>query len=209
LPNYDYGNLVLVLLNVVLFSLFLLTIPFRKRTGRRLGGAYLAFVVALYTEMYGFPLTIYILTWLLGYQNPLTHVSGHLLGEVVGEGFFFSFLHPLSELLMFLGGIIVIVSWRRVYGSRGSLVTDGIYAVVRHPQYLGFLLLTSGMLIQWTTIPTALMWPILVILYHRLAKEEEREMEATFGEKYLQYKSKVPMFIPFFGREKRPSFYRG
>ncbi len=103
---------------------------------------------------------------------------------------------------MLFGAILVIIGWRRIHGAKDQLVTNGIYAYIRHPQYLGFLLITSGMLIQWITIPTALMWPVLTVLYYRLAKEEEKEMEERFGKDYLEYKHKVPMFIPFLTRNK-------
>jgi len=196
MQEYGYGYWNLVLLNIVLFSLFVLTIPFKKKVGRHSASAYLAFIVALYTEMYGFPLTIYILTWLFGYQNPLTHLSGHILAGIVGEDFFFLVLHPLSDIMILLGAVLIIVGWHKIYSAKGRLVTDGIYALVRHPQYLGFLLITSGMLIQWITLFTALMWPILVVLYYQLAREEEKEMEERFGSEYLEYKHRVPKFIP-------------
>lgn len=193
---YGYGHWYLVFLNVVLFGLFALTIPFRRKWGQRSARVYLAFVIALYTEMYGFPLTIYILAWLIGYRNPLTHMSGHILADVVGEDVFFLFIHPLSSVMMFLGGILVIAGWRKIYGAEDHLVTNGIYRLVRHPQYLGFLLLTLGMLVQWVTIPAALMYPILAALYYRLAREEEKEMEERFGKEYVQYKHTTPMFVP-------------
>lgn len=197
MEDYGYGQWSLVIFNVILFGLFVLAIPFRRKGGHHSGGAYLAFIIALFTEMYGFPLTIYILTWLLGYQNPLTHLAGHILAGVVGEDLFFLIFHPLSNVMMLLGAFLIIVGWQKIHAAEGGLVTDGIYAFVRHPQYLGFLLITSGMLIQWITLPTALMWPILVVLYYRLAKEEEKEMEERFGKEYLEYKRKVSMFIPF------------
>jgi len=156
-------------------------------------GIFLSFIIALFAEMYGFPLTIYILSWLVGYQNPLTHESGHLLDPEFGM---LSPLHFLS-ILMIGGGILLIVKgWSKIYKAKGSLVTDGIYSYVRHPQYLGIFLTTSGFLLQWVTIPTAVMFPVLVFAYYRLAKREERKMESDFGDEYERYKLTVPMFLP-------------
>lgn len=197
MAEYGYGQWSLVFFYVVLFGLFLLLIPLKRKIERRSASVYLAFIIALYAEMYGFPLTIYALTWLFGYQNPLTHVSGHILVGIVGEYLFFSLLHPLSVLIILAGGILIVAGWRNVYAAKGELVINGIYRYVRHPQYLGILLLTLGMIVQWITFPTLLMWPILAVVYYRLARQEEREMEKKFGGRYREYKSKVPMFIPF------------
>lgn len=192
--EYGYGYWGDVLINILLFSIFLFFIPFRKKVARLPSSIYLGFIVALFTEMYGFPLTIYILTWYFGYRNPLTHEAGHLLYP--GEGMS-SLFHILSEVMVFGGIILIILGWRYIYGARGTLVRAGIYRYVRHPQYLGILILTLGFLIQWITIPTAIMWPTLAFLYYRLAKKEEEEMEKKFGERYREYKRRVPMFIPF------------
>jgi len=196
MEDYGYGDWNLVALNVIIFGLFILFIPFKKKIQRLPTSIYLAFIVALYTEMYGFPLTIYILSWFWGYQNPLTHTSGHILAPIIGEDLFFTFIHPFSNLLMVAGVLLVIFGWKGVHSAQNELVTTGIYAYVRHPQYLGFLTITLGMIVQWTTLPTLIMWPLLVILYYRLAKQEEKEMQKKFGEKYREYKSKVSMLLP-------------
>jgi len=67
---------------------------------------------------------------------------------------------------------------------------------VRHPQYIGFLLLTLGMLLEWPTIFTVLLWPVLAVVYWRLAKEEDKEIEERFGEEFRDYKRRVPGFLP-------------
>jgi len=196
MDDYGYGYWYLVALNVIIFGLFILFISFGKRQQRLPASIYLAFIVGLYTEMYGFPLTIYIFAWLLGYQNPLTHASGHILAPIIGEDIFFTLIHPISNIMIYAGILLVVLGWRQIYSARQELVTTGLYAYARHPQYLGFLTLTLGMMVQWATIPTLLMWPILFALYYRLAKQEEKEMEVKFGEKYREYKSKVSMFLP-------------
>lgn len=201
MENYGYGLWGLVIANILLFSLFLIFLPYRKSrvSGRFSKGIFLAFIIALFTEMYGFPLTIYFLTWLFNYQNPLTHEAGHLLFPELGM---LSPLHFLSIFLIGSGAILVIGGWSKIYNAKGSLVIDGIYSYIRHPQYLGIFLITSGFLLQWITIPTAIMWPILIVAYYRLAKKEEAEMEKTFEDIYIKYKQRVPMFgLRLFKRE--------
>lgn len=195
MSDYGYGDLGLVLLNIIFFSLFILLLPYKResRSTKTSKGMLMAFMVALFTEMYGFPLTIYILSWAFGYQNPLSHESGHLLFPELGM---LSPFHLLSNFMIFGGIFLIYGGWSKIYSAKGKLVIDGVYSHIRHPQYLGIFLITSGFLLQWITIPTALMFPILLLMYYRLAKREEGELEKAFGEQYLRYKFATPMFLP-------------
>jgi protein-S-isoprenylcysteine O-methyltransferase Ste14 len=76
-------------------------------------------------------------------------------------------------------------------------VKTGVYRYIRHPQYTGFMLLTVGMILEWATLPTLIMWPFIAWLYYRLAKREEMDMIKEFGEEYVMYMNKTKRFIPF------------
>lgn len=157
------------------------------------------FVVALYIEMYGFPLTISLLTNFLGalpVPEPFAHLSGNLWATLVLGKAAAGPLMLLGGLLILAGTLILTAAWRRLYRGHGTLVTRGAYAAVRHPQYSALLLVILGALIQWPTIPTLLMAPVLIISYVRLAGREERELEARFGQAYREYRKRVPGFVP-------------
>lgn len=202
LDQYAYGLWGSVLFNIVMFGAFVY-LAFKPQTKRdwRTLGAFTSFLVALFAEMFGFPLTIYILTSLLGSKypvlDPFTHFNGHLwVAFAGGSKTVYSILHPLSNLFIFLGLAIIVVGWRGIHGGNGELVTDGIYKFVRHPQYSGFMVMIIGFLIQWPTIITLVMAPSLLIMYKKLSKKEEKVMIAEFGEEYLKYMDDVSAFIP-------------
>lgn len=200
-----YGLWALVLINTAVFAIFAFSFT-RPRTVRdwRSFGAFTAFLVALFTEMYGFPLTIYLLSGWLGSRYPglnlYSHEAGHLWQTIFGiQGdAHFDIIHLVSNLLIVAGFIIVARAWSILYKAQqtGQLATTGPYAVVRHPQYSGFVLILLGFLVQWPTIPTLVMFPTLVIMYVRLARREEREVRGRFGEAYDEYAARTPAFIP-------------
>lgn len=203
--SYAYGFWSLVAVNAGLFAFFLLSFltPLKKREWRSMGVT-IAFFVALFTEMYGFPLTIYILTGILGSKypalNPFSHASGHLWLVLFGGGpAMMAVIHLISNGLVVIGFVIMWKGWKLIHGEKGGLVTEGPYSYVRHPQYSGLFIVMTGMLIQWPTIITALMFPLLIYVYYRLSKREEEEMVKTFGDEYRRYQEKTPMFLPKWG----------
>ncbi|MBE9135688.1 isoprenylcysteine carboxylmethyltransferase family protein [Nodosilinea sp. LEGE 07088] len=209
-----YGLWFLVIINSLVFIIFAFsfTKPNSPRDWRSFG-AFSAFIVALFTEMYGVPLTIYLLSgWLQSHYpnlDPLSHDAGHLWWTILGLGGnpHFNPIHLLSNLVILGGFILLSAAWRVLYRAQQThkLAVSGPYSKVRHPQYDAFILIMLGFLLQWPTVLTLPMFPILVWMYVRLARQEEREALAEFGEEYARYTAKTPAFFPNFNEIVRPS----
>jgi protein-S-isoprenylcysteine O-methyltransferase Ste14 len=200
-----YGLWSLVFINSAIFILFAFTF-FKPKTRRdwRSFGAFSAFLVALFAEMYGFPLTIYLLSGWLQTRFPgvdwFSHDAGHLLEMIFGwrANPHFGPFHLLSFALIGGGFALISIGWKALYEAQRQhrLATTGVYAYVRHPQYVGFILVMLGFMMQWPTVLTLAMFPVLVVMYVRLARSEERTAIAEFGSEYARYKRKVPGFFP-------------
>lgn len=201
--SFGFNNWLFVVMNIVLFSLFFLLTPFRKKLNRLPNSFYIAFIVALFAEMYGLPLTMYFFMGFFGYNK--IYSLEFLLTRLMGQNLFYNVYHyyifPASKFVIGFGMLLVIFGWYQIFKAKGELVKTGLYKYIRNPQYVGFLLITAGLNIQWLTIITTALWPVLAILYYRLAKMEEKEAEAKYGEEFNTYKRTVPMFIPHVKRK--------
>lgn len=204
-----YGLWSLVIINSLVFIIFAFsfTKPNTPRDWRSFG-AFSAFIVALFTEMYGYPLTIYFLSGWLSSRFPgvdfLSHDAGHLLEVMFGwrGNPHFGPFHVISNILIFGGFILLASAWKVLYEAQRAkrLATTGLYARVRHPQYIGFVLIMLGFLFQWPTLLTLGMFPILLYMYYRLAIREEHDMITQFGDEYRRYKARTPAFFPRLGQ---------
>ena len=213
-----YGLWSLVVINSAVFILFAFSF-FKPKTRRdwRSFSSFSAFIVALFVEMYGFPLTIYMLSGWLSRKFPtanlLSHDMGHLWYELLGfKGDPHSNpIHILSNVLIFGGLILLSASWKVLYAAQKThaLATSGPYARVRHPQYIGFIVIMFGFLLQWPTLITLAMFPVLCVMYVRLAHREEREVAAEFGAAWIQYAAATPRWFPRIGARGRGSTLAG
>ena len=209
-----YGLWTLVILNSAIFIFFAFSFTKPKtKTDWRSFGAFSAFIVALFTEMYGFPLTIYFFSGWLAEKYPevdfLSHENGHLLHTLLGfEGnAHWDPLHIASNVLIILGFFLLSAAWNILHKAQQtrSLATTGWYARCRHPQYIAFIMIMFGFLLQWPTLPTVVMFPILVFVYVRLAKREEKMALEEFGDTYRRYMEATPAWFPKLTTEKTQS----
>ena len=202
--EYGYGLWLLVAVNSLIFIVFAAGFfhPRSSRDWRALGG-FSAFVVALFTEMYGFPLTVYLLTGPLGGIVPgvdLSHNAGHLWTDLIGwKGDPHVSPFHLASYAFIIGGFwLIYAAWKVLLAAvkAETLATTGPYARLRHPQYAGLVLVMVGFLLQWPTLATLAMFPILLLVYRRLAIREEREVVQRFGAAWRRYASRTPRFVP-------------
>lgn len=203
-----YGLWMLVVFNSAIFLIFAFSF-FKPATPRdwRTFGTFSAFIVALFAEMYGFPLTIYLLSGWLQARAPgtnlLSHDAGHLWQTIFGlkGNPHFNWLHILSFVGIGGGFWLLADAWQVLYRAQraGELATTGIYARIRHPQYVGFVLIMFGFLFQWPTVLTLAMFPVLTIMYVRLAINEERDAAQRFGATWSAYAERTPRFFPRIG----------
>ena len=187
IENY-IGVYGLIILNIVIFASFLALLPYRHTSKSRhwkSKGAFVGFLIALFTEMFGLPLVIFLFSPFFAYPfiHPLSREAFGTFGMIVGTW------------ITLVGVVLVILGWKKIHKA-DSLVTDGIYRYIRHPQYTGFFLIIFGWILHWPTLLGLVFLPILIGIYYWLARKEERQLEQIFGSDYIEYKKGTPGFFP-------------
>lgn len=182
------GKAGLIAVNIVVVLGFLILLPYRRSTKAawQSRGAFIAFVIALMTEMFGWPLLLFVV-------SPLVEVPS-LAGKMHG---LFGHTHATVGTVLSMAGVLLIaLGWNKIHRADG-LVTTGVYRRIRHPQYTGIFLFTSGWILHWPSVITLVIWPILMAAYVWLALREERDALAEFGEKYREYMERTKRFVPW------------
>ncbi len=194
-----YYNWLGVLFFVVIYSSVLLFIPFYKKMDKKPRGTYIAFIIAFAIEMHGIPFSMWVISWIIGKNLPVGILWGHTFFSSIGFwGMYINIMCAILAISLIINGWYNIYKkyWSKETG-KGKLVKTGIYKYIRHPQYAGLLLLSFGMIVEWATLPMLIMFPIMIVMYVRLAKREEKDMILEFGDAYQAYMKATKMFIPF------------
>lgn len=183
----NLGTAGLIIVNIAIVLSFLGLLTYRRQTKNtwRSKTAFVAFVIALMTEMFGWPLVLFLL-------SPIFDVP------VIARRYFEIFGHMparIGTLISIAGVLLIAIGWAKIHKADG-LVTDGIYKFMRHPQYTGIFLFTLGWLIHWPSVITLVLWPVLTASYVWLALQEEKELVEVYGESYVEYARRTKRFIP-------------
>lgn len=188
------GQWHIVVYNILFFLSFSIPLAYRRKINWSEYGLVVAFFVSLFVEMYGVPFTLLFFSNYFHSNIPMApHVyTFSFFGVRLGMNFGMAY----GGVIMTIGMLVVVSGWITLYRNikKTKLVTSGIYAYSRHPQYLGFLMIIIGWCIGWPTIMSIVFTCILTFMYIRVCWKEEKEVSQQIPE-YQNYKQSVPFFV--------------
>lgn len=189
------GEWHLVIINIIIFISFIIPLSFRRKTNWKENSIVLAFFISLFVEMYGIPLTIYFASNIFTGNNTHELVPSAFRFSLLGVDFSMTHAMVYSTIIIIIGTILIILGWVTLYKNikTNKIVNQGIYSYSRHPQYLGFILVIAGWMIGWPTLLTVIFAPILIYIYLRVSKKEEKEFSKI--KEYQVYMNQVPFLL--------------
>jgi protein-S-isoprenylcysteine O-methyltransferase Ste14 len=119
----------------------------------------------------------------------------------------------IAGILFVPGFVLGVMTVSKFFSTRGTpvptspppkLITTGLYGWIRNPMALGLLLMLEGLGFYFGSISLIVFFaPLPVVLYALEIKAvEEPELELRFGREYVEYKKRVPMFIPWLKKKQ-------
>jgi len=191
------GQFGLILLNISLFLFFIFFINFRQEINWKGTGVYTAFMISLFTEMFGIPLVVYFFSSSTTYPIlksyfPFNHIDLRYVFQFDPINVVFC---SFGMIFLLLGMTLIYKGWRGVYREEG-FNSNGVYRYIRHPQYAGLLMITFSWAVVWPTLLTWIMWPFLFVIYFNQARREEKKMSRQFGEEFKEYMRRTKLFVP-------------
>ena len=183
-----FGRSGLIAINIIVVLAFLALLPYRRPTKStwKTHGTFIAFVIALMTEMFGWPLLIFLVSPVVDIPSLAPWMHQHF-----GHG-----AATAGTVISLAGIALIAVGWVQIHRAEG-MVTTGLYRLIRHPQYTGIFLFTAGWILHWPSVITLIIWPVLMGAYVWLARQEEKMAVKAFGEPYRAYMKRTRRFIPF------------
>jgi len=106
---------------------------------------------------------------------------------------------PVGVVLLFLAGYLARTGLSIVFGEQRNepaVIKKNVFSVVRHPVYLGEILLYLGILMLSISLAAAAVWVMAISFLHYIARYEEKLLLARFGDEYAKYMQDVPMWVP-------------
>lgn len=121
--------------------------------------------------------------------------------SVPGEDYVAGYIkYPAAAIILIFAGYLSFAGLNTVFGKvreKAQVIDYGVFSIVRHPIYLGCILLYLGMIISTLSVLSFFLWIIIVVFYYLISRYEERLLLNHFGKEYEKYRQRVPMLFPF------------
>lgn len=106
---------------------------------------------------------------------------------------------PIALIVLVISGLLAWAGLKVIFGEtreEPQIITTGVFSIVRHPIYLGSILLYLGLILLTLSLLSVLVWILIIAFYYMISRYEEKLLTQRFESAYEEYKKKVPMLLP-------------